>query len=405
MNIVSRGIPKGVWVLGFVSLFMDISSEMIHSLLPVFMVSTLGASAFAVGLVEGVAEATALIAKVFSGTLSDYFGRRKGLTVFGYGLGALSKPLFALAGTVNAVLAARFIDRIGKGMRGAPRDALVADLTPEPIRGAAYGLRQSLDTIGAFLGPVFAILLMFLLSGNYRTVFWFAVIPGLLAVALLVIGVHEPEASTAAKPARAPIHRAMLKELSGSYWWVVVIGAVFTLARFSEAFLILRGRQSGLPDALAPAVLILMNVVYAASAYPAGRLADRMDRRFLLAAGLLVLIASDLALARAGGLAMAALGVALWGLHMGLTQGLFAAMVAAAAPGHLRGTAFGFFNLASGGAMLAASVLAGILWDTIGASATFYAGAVLSAVALALLMTRQMPRVQLTPSPRIDRPA
>ena len=226
-------------------MFMDVSSEMIHSLLPVFMVSALGASALAIGLVEGVAEATALIAKVFSGTLSDYFGRRKGLTVFGYSLGALSKPLFALAGTVNAVLAARFIDRIGKGMRGAPRDALVAELTPEPIRGAAYGLRQSLDTIGAFLGPVFAILLMFLLSGNYRAVFWFAAIPGLLAVVLLVAGIHEPETPATAKPARAPIHRAVLKELSRSYWRVVAIGAIFTLARFSEAFLILRARQTG----------------------------------------------------------------------------------------------------------------------------------------------------------------
>jgi MFS family permease len=396
MSIAARSIPKGVWVLGFVSLFMDVSSELVHSLLPVFMVSALGASAFAVGLVDGVAEATALIAKVFSGTLSDYFGRRKGLTVFGYGLGALSKPLFALAGSVNAVLAARFIDRIGKGMRGAPRDALVAELTPEPIRGAAYGLRQSLDTVGAFLGPVFAILLMFLLSGNYRAVFWFAVIPGLLAVALLVAGVHEPDASAEAKLARAPIHRAMFKELSGSYWRVVAVGAVFTLARFSEAFLILRARQSGLPDALAPAVLILMNVVYAASAYPAGRLADHVDRRFLLAGGLLVLIASDLALARAGSLGMTALGVALWGLHMGLTQGLFATMVAAAAPGHLRGTAFGFFNLASGGAMLAASVLAGILWDTFGASATFYAGAIFSAAAFALCFALRQPRESLS---------
>ncbi len=375
---------------------MDVSSEMIHSLLPVFMVSALGASVFAVGLVEGVAEATALITKVFSGTLSDYFGRRKGLTVFGYGLGALSKPLFALAGTVNGVLAARFIDRIGKGLRGAPRDALVADLTPEAIRGAAYGLRQSLDTIGAFLGPVFAILLMFLLSGNFRAVFWFALIPGFLAVALLVAGVHEPETSAAAKPARAPIHRAVLKELSGSYWRVVIVGAIFTLARFSEAFLILRARQSGLPDALAPAVLVLMNIVYAASAYPAGRLADRMDRRFLLAGGLIVLIASDLALAHAGGLAVIALGVALWGLHMGLTQGLLATMVAAAAPGHLRGTAFGFFNLASGGAMLLASVLAGVLWDKLGASATFYAGAIFSAAALALCAALRQPRKSLS---------
>lgn len=373
-------------MLGFVSLFMDVSSESVHSLLPVFMVSSLGASAFAVGLVEGVAEATALIVKVFSGTLSDYLGRRKELTVFGYGLGALSKPLFALAGSVNAVLAARFIDRIGKGMRGAPRDALVADMTPEPIRGAAYGLRQSLDTVGAFIGPLLAMMLMLLWSGNFRSVFWFAAIPGALAVILLIFGVHEPKVSATPGQARAPIQWRMLKELGGAYWWVVVVGAIFTLARFSEAFLILRARQTGLSDALAPAVFVLMNVVYALSAYPAGHLADKMDRRALLAGGLVVLVAADIALARADGLLPAAIGIALWGLHMGLTQGLLATLVAAAAPANLRGTAFGFFNLASGIAMLAASVLAGFLWDKAGASVTFYAGAVFSAAALVLLI-------------------
>ena len=379
-------IPRGVWVLGFVSMLMDTSSELVHSLLPVFMVSTLGASATAVGLVEGVAESTALIVKVFSGTLSDYFGRRKELAVLGYGLGALSKPLFALAGTVNAVFAARFIDRIGKGMRGAPRDALVADLTPPSIRGAAYGLRQSLDTVGAFLGPLLAMVLMLVWSGSYRAVFWFAVIPGALAVLLLVAGVREPEASKAPGQARTPISWTMLKELGRAYWWVVAIGAVFTLARFSEAFLILRARQQGLPDGLTPSVFVLMNIVYALSAYPAGQLADHIDRRLLLACGLIVLLAADLALAHGGGLIVVALGVALWGLHMGLTQGLFATMVAAAAPASLRGTAFGFFNLASGGAMLAASVLAGLLWDKLGPSATFYAGAIFSAIALILLM-------------------
>lgn len=380
-----RGIPRGVWVLGFVSLLMDVSSEMVHSLLPVFMVATLGASAFAVGLVEGVAEATALIVKVFSGTLSDYLGRRKGLTLLGYGLGALSKPFFALAGTVNAVLAARFLDRIGKGVRGAPRDALVADLTPEPIRGAAYGLRQSLDTVGAFLGPVLAIGLMLAFAGSFRKVFWFAMIPGGLAVLLLAFGIREPERNGPGKP-HAPIHRQALRQLDSRYWWIVVVGAIFTLARFSEAFLILRARQIGLPDALAPAVLVLMNVVYAASAYPAGQLADHVDRRWLLAGGLAVLIASDLVLAHAQGLAFAALGVALWELHMGLTQGLFATMVAAAAPTNLRGSAFGFFNLAGGLSMLAASALAGLLWDRLGSSATFYAGAVFSFIALMLLM-------------------
>lgn len=391
MMLRVRGIPRDVWVLGFVSMFMDISSELIHSLLPVFMVSSLGTSAVAVGLVEGVAEATALITKVFSGTLSDYLGRRKGLTVFGYGLGAVSKPLFAMATGVPSVLTARFMDRIGKGMRGAPRDALIADLTPEPIRGAAYGLRQSLDTVGAFLGPFLAMALMVICSGNFRTVFWFAVIPGALAVLLLIFGVHEPSPVAGARDLRPPIHWRILKELGSAYWWVVAVGAIFTLARFSEAFLILRARQCGLSDALAPAVLVLMNIVYALTAYPAGRLADGMDKRSLLAVGLVVLLAADVILAKAGGLVLAAVGVAFWGLHMGLTQGLLATMVAAAAPESLRGAAFGFFNLASGVAMLAASILAGFLWETIGPSFTFYAGALFSAAALTLFLFRQDP--------------
>ena len=380
----AREVPRGVWVLGFVSMLMDISSEMVHSLLPVFMVSTLGASALAVGMVEGVAEATALIVKVISGTLSDFVGRRKELAVFGYGLGALSKPLFALAAGVPGVLGARFLDRIGKGVRGAPRDALVADLTPAPLRGAAYGLRQSLDTVGAFVGPLLAIALMMACAGNFRKVFWFATLPGLLAVALLTLGVHEPKATTPSQ-ARALIHWRTLKQLDAAYWNIVIMGAVFTLTRFSEAFLILRARQQGLPDAMAPLVFVTMNVIYALSAYPAGMLADRFDRRLLMATGLVVLIASDLTLARAPGLAAVALGVALWGLHMGLTQGVFAAMIAAAAPAQLRGSAFGFFNLAGGIAMLVASALAGFLWDRFGSAATFYAGAGFAVIALGFI--------------------
>lgn len=386
MRTPTKGrLPRGVWVLGFVSMLMDVSSELVHGLLPVFMVATLGASAFTVGLVEGVAEATALVVKVFSGALSDFLGRRKELTAFGYGLGALSKPLFAVAGTVNGVLAARFLDRIGKGIRGAPRDALIADLTPEDIRGAAYGLRQSLDTVGAFMGPLLAMALMVLWAGDFRKIFWFAAIPAALSVLLLMAGVREPEASKAPGKPRSPISWRTLGELDKAYWGIVAVGAAFTLARFSEAFLILRARQCGLPDALAPAALVLMNVVYAAAAYPAGKLADRLDRRSLLAGGLVILLLADLALARAEGLALAAAGVALWGLHLGLTQGLLATMVAAAAPAHLRGSAFGFFNLACGGAMLAAGALAGLLWDKLGASSTFYAGAAFSASAILLL--------------------
>jgi MFS family permease len=373
-------------MLGFVSMFMDVSSELIHSLLPVFLVSVLGANALALGMVEGIAEATALIAKLFSGALSDYFGRRKIIAILGYGLSALSKPLFALAGSINAVLAARFIDRIGKGTRGSPRDALIAELTPGPIQGAAYGLRQSLDTVGAFVGPGLAMVLMFLWSGNIRKVFWFAVIPGAFAVFLLAFGVHEPPALKARRRAGGPIHWNTLKNLGTAYWWLVMIGAVFTLARFSEAFLILRARQTGLPDALTPAVLVLMNVVYAVTAYPAGRLADCMSRRSLLMIGIGVLAIADIALAQSGSLVFAALGIALWGLHLGLVQGLLAAMVAAAAPAELRGTAFGFFNLASAFALLAASILAGFLWIHVGASLTFYAGSILSLAAAALIL-------------------
>ncbi len=376
-------------MLGFVSLFMDISSELIHSLLPVFMVTGLGASALAVGIVEGIAESTALIVKVFSGALSDWLGKRKALAVLGYGLGALSKPLFALATTVPLVLGARFMDRIGKGIRGAPRDALIADLAPPEIRGAAFGLRQSLDTVGAFLGPLLAIGLMLIFAGDFRTVFWFAVIPAAIAVLLLVFGVKEPDrAASRSKPVNL-IRWSTLSKLSGAYWFVVAAGAVFTLARFSEAFLILRAQQLGLPDTYAPLVLVTMNVVFALTAYPFGRLADRMSHRRLLGYGLAVLIVADLVLANATGLAAVAVGVAAWGLHMGMTQGLLATMVADTAPAELRGTAYGFFNLASGVAMLAASVLAGLLWDRLGAGATFYAGVVFAVAALILIVWRR----------------
>ncbi|HEX9672914.1 MAG TPA: MFS transporter [Burkholderiales bacterium] len=385
----STGIPRAVWMLGFVSLFMDVSSELIHSLLPVFMVTSLGATALMVGVVEGVAEATALIVRVFSGTISDWLGRRKGLTVLGYGLGAISKPVFALALTVHWVFAARFMDRIGKGIRGAPRDALIADLTPPEMRGAAYGLRQSLDTVGAFVGPLLAIGLMVLWAGDFRAVFWFAVIPAVVSVLILVFGVHEPGAGGARPRPASPVEWRSLSEFGPEYWWIVVAGGVFTLARFSEAFLILRAQQLGLADSFAPLVLVIMNVVYALSAYPFGRLADRMSHGKLLAAGLAVLILSDLVLALASGLAAVGAGVVLWGLHLGMTQGLLASMVAGAAPAHLRGTAFGFFNLVGGVAMLIASVLAGLLWDELGAAVTFYAGAAVSVLGLALLILRR----------------
>lgn len=376
-----KNIPRGVWILGFVSLLMDVSSELIHSLLPVFMLTVLGASALVIGLIEGIAEATALIVKVFSGMLSDYWGKRKPLAVFGYGLGALSKPLFAISGGLGMVFAARMVDRIGKGVRGAPRDALVADIVSVEMRGAAFGLRQSLDTVGAFLGPLLAMGLMLLWSNDFRAVFWVAVIPAFLAVFLLLFGVQEPERPLGECRSN-PIRRENLRQLSSAYWRVVGVGAIFTLARFSEAFLVLRALQGGLPVAFTPLVLIGMNIIYSFSAFPFGKLSDRISHHKLLAAGLVVLIAADLMLACSDHWGWVLAGVSLWGLHMGMTQGLLAAMVAGAAPADLRGTAFGFFNLVSGLAMLIASALAGLLWDQFGAAQTFLAGGAFSALAL-----------------------
>ncbi|HJV54129.1 MAG TPA: MFS transporter [Noviherbaspirillum sp.] len=390
-NAKSAGIPRTVWVLGFVSMLMDVSSEAIHSLLPVFMTVVLGASATTVGIIEGIAEATALIVKVFSGVLSDYVGKRKWLAVIGYGMGALSKPLFALASGIGWVLSARFIDRIGKGMRGAPRDALIADVTDPAVRGAAFGLRQSLDTVGAFVGPLLAMGLMLLWSNDFRAVFWFAVIPGLLAVALLALGVREPERHQSPEKREFPISRRALKSLPAAYWWVVAAGAVLTLARFSEAFLVLRAQQGGLSLALVPLVMVLMNIVYALGAYPFGILADKMRHRTLLMMGIVPLIVADLLLAYDRQLGWIMAGVVFWGVHMAATQGLLAAMVADTAPVELRGTAFGLFNLASGVAMLVASALAGLLWDRFGAATTFHAGVAFATAALALLMFRGAP--------------
>ncbi|KNC91831.1 MFS transporter [Trabulsiella odontotermitis] len=377
-------IPKGVWVVGGVSMLMDISSEIIHSLLPLFMATTLGASVILIGLIEGLAEATALIIKVFSGAISDYLGKRKGLALLGYGLGALSKPLFAIASTSGMILSARLIDRVGKGIRGAPRDALVADVTPPEIRGAAYGLRQSMDTIGAFLGPLLAVALMLLWNNDFRTIFWVAVIPGVLAVALLFFGLQEPKTPVTHKRSN-PIKRENLRRLGKSCWWVMGLGAVFTLARFSEAFLVLRAQQAGIPLALIPLVMVAMNLLYFFSAYPFGKLSDAMSHTRLLQLGLVVLIAADVILAVSTHWAGIIIGVALWGVHMGMTQGLLAAMIAKTAPQDLRGTAFGIFSMVSGVGLLLASVCAGVIWEQWGAECTFWTGAVICVLTLLYL--------------------
>jgi len=367
-------IPTTVWALGFVSLFMDLSSELVHSLLPVFLVTTLGASALTLGLIEGVAEATAMIVKVFSGAISDFFGRRKGLILLGYGLAAITKPLFPLAHSADMVFAARFFDRIGKGIRGAPRDALIADVAPAEIRGACYGLRQTMDTAGAFLGPSLAILLLFLYNSDIRVVMWFAVLPALIAVLLIITGIKEPEATQGPRLSPSHTRLAALRGFPRRYWWVVGVGCLFSLARFSEAFLVLRAQQLGLTVLWLPLVLLTMSLVYSLAAYPAGVVSDRMDRSSVLGIGLVVLIIADLVLAFADSILMTMFGVALWGLHMGLTQGILAAMIADVTPTQLKGTAFGIFNFASGVFLLLASVLAGWLWDQYGAEFTFVAG-------------------------------
>jgi MFS family permease len=382
-----RMIPQSVWALGLVSLFMDFSSEMIHALLPIYLVSAMGATMAEVGVIEGIAEATASIVKIFSGAVSDWFRNRKLLAILGYGLAAATKPMFPLAPNVGWVTAARFIDRVGKGIRGAPRDALVADVTPPPLRGAAFGLRQSLDTVGAFLGPAVAVLVMWATVDDIRAVFWVACIPAILAVAVLALGVSEPAETRPARPARFPLQWEELKRLGGAFWLVVAVSAAFSLARFSEAFLILKAQSVGLPDALAPLTLVVMNIVYAAAAYPAGAFSDGRDRVTPLVAGLVMLIAADAALAFAQTQPLAWAGVGLWGLHMGLTQGLFAALVADAAPAGLRGTAFGVFNLTGGLALLTASFAAGKLWDLYGAWATFAAGGIFATLALLALLS------------------
>jgi len=386
-----RSLPRTVWALGLVSLLMDSSSELVHALLPLYMTTVLGASMLEVGLIEGVAEGIAAITKVFSGTLSDWLGRRKLLVVLGYGLAALSKPLFPLANGIALVAGARFMDRVGKGIRGAPRDALIADVVAPELRGAAYGLRQALDSVGAVLGPLAAVALMALAAEKLRAVLWVAVVPALAAVLVLALWVREPDQARAAKAA-SPLSKAMLGLLGARYWMVVALGAVLTLARFSEAFLVLRAADVGLAPTWVPLVIVTMSAVYALAAYPAGLAADRGWRRALIGWGLAALIAADLVLGSAHSPGAVFAGVALWGVHMGLTQGLLSALVADAAPAEARGTAFGVFNLVTGVVLIGASLLAGWLWQDYGPAATFYAGAGFTAIALAGLLAAARPR-------------
>jgi MFS family permease len=376
-----RAIPRGVWVLGFVSMLMDTSSEMIHALLPVYVVTGLGASAATVGFIEGFAVATAMVTRLFSGVLSDWFGNRKLLVGIGYGLAALSKAIFPLAESVGWIIGARFLDRVGKGIRSAPRDALIADITPPAMRGASFGLRKSLDTVGGFVGPLAAIGLMLLTGDNFTMVFWFAVVPSFFAIGLLVVGVEEPDHAAAGK-AKAGLRWRDAARLNGAVWSVIIVSAILTMARYSEAFLILRSQQAGLSVAWIPLIMVVMHVVYGLAAYPVGALSDRLGRIGMLIAGLVFLIAAYAVLAYANTITPLMIGVLLWGLHMGFTQGILATLITDTAPASLRGTAFGIFNLITGGVVLAGNVVAGVLWDVYGAATTFLTGAGLSVVAI-----------------------
>jgi MFS family permease len=389
MIFQSTSLPRAIWALGLTSLFMDISSEMIHGLLPLYITGTLGAGAIAVGLIEGVAEATALIVKVFSGVISDITGKRKRLALIGYGLAAITKPLFPLAQSLDVIIAARFIDRIGKGIRGAPRDALVADLAPKERLGEAYGLRQSLDTVGAFIGPLIAVAIMLSSFDNFRLVFWIAVIPAALAVATLFFFVPEREGKPDTTH-KNPLTRAAMKALPTPFWILLSIGALLSFARISDAFLVLRMADLGVKAAYAPLVLVTMNIIYAIFAYPAGKLADTLSRPRLLGLGILTLTMANLVLASASNLIWGGAGLMLWGLHMAMTQGLLATLIASYAPSELRGTAFGLFNLASGVAMLIGNVAAGALWDIAGPGSTFLiSGLTAAATILAIPLLRR----------------
>jgi MFS family permease len=381
-----------VWALGLVSLFMDLSSEVVHSLLPVFLVGGLGLGVAAVGVIEGIAEATASITKAFSGAVSDWVGRRKPLVVAGYALAAATKPLFPLAQGLSLVLAARFLDRFGKGVRGAPRDALIADVTPAAVRGAAYGMRQALDTVGALFGPLAAAGLMVVLADDIRAVYWIAVVPALLSVVILVALVREPERPSAAAAGRARLRLADVRQLNGTVWAFLGIVLALSAGRLGEAFLILRGTDTGLPVAAAPLVLATMSAAYALSSYPAGRLSDRIGRARLVAGGFMLLVLANALLAMAQAPVVVFAGALLWGVHMGATQGVLAAMVADVAPERLRGTAFGLFHCAVGVAMLGSGMAAGVLWQAFGAAVAFAAATVVAALATAAFVVWRLGR-------------
>lgn len=381
-------IPRTIWALGTVSLLMDISTELIHSLLPIFMVSVLGANLTYVGIIEGIAESTALMTKMFSGTISDFLNKRKILVGLGYGLSAITKPLFPLANSLSIVLFARFFDRIGKGIRDAPRDALISDLAPYKGRGASFGLRQALDSMGAVIGPLMAMLFIYIFSGNIRYVFWIATIPAILAVLVLIFGVTEPEKNSLQiqHPKEWVLYWYKIRHLNKAFWYLLFIGGVLALARFSEAFLILKANSVGVSLAWLPSIMIVMNIAFASSSFPAGALSDVIGRQAILSSSILLLFMAEIILGFSSTIWMTMIGVIIWGLHMGLSQGLLAAMVADSTPEHLRGFAYGIFYFVCGIATLFSSIIAGMIGDRWGIPFLFYFASVFSTIAILALL-------------------
>jgi MFS family permease len=390
-----KRLSPNVAALGFVSLLTAISSAMIYGLLPVFLVKVLGVNVASVGLIEGMAESANSLIKIVSGTASDRIGRRMPLVIFGYTLSAVVKTLFPLAGAASTVLAARVLDRLGKGIRDAPRDAFLTDMTAPGLRGTSFGLRLALAIAGFVFGPFFAVGLMRLSGDDFRLVFWIALIPAFLSIIVLILAVKEMPFNHQPGGRGLRFQRGDLNALPVAFWWAIVIASLLSLARFSPAFLVLKAHATGVDAAYVPMILGLMYFVYSVTAYPFGVLADRFDRRLQLGIGTLILVGADAVLAHAQTIWGAAFGAALWGLQMGVTQPVIGAIVADAAPERLRGAAFGIYDLTIGLAAFAASSGAGILWSISGPGTAFGVSAsIASGVALMLLLQPLLLRSQ-----------
>jgi len=385
-HALSRLSPN-IALLGLVSLLTATSSAMVYGLLPVFLVKVLGASIGIVGVMEGLAEASNSAMRLLSGITSDWIGRRKPVVAFGYLLSAANKLVFPMAESVSIVFVARLVDRFGKGVRDAPRDALISDLTPSHIRGSGFGLRTALYTMGFVLGPLAAIGLMVASGDNFRLVFAIAVAPAFAAVGILLFAIGEDPAQSS-REARFRIRLSHLSRLPAAFWWSISVASLLSLARYSPAFLVLKASDVGIDPAFVPLILVFTHTVFSAAAYPFGALADRVDHRLQLALAVAVLLAADLVLAAGGTMVTAFLGASLWGLQMGVSEGLLSASVANAAPDDLRGTAFGIYQLAFGLAAFGASGTAGALWSIGGPPLAFGVSACVAAGVVPVLAFR-----------------